>query len=263
MLDLRAIRACALDLDGVVWREDEKLPAVPAFFEFLRTQNIPYAFITNNSTRTPTQYLARLEAFEIPATPKQVITSGAVTAEEIARRFPQGTPFFAIGSQNLIDLIAAQGYPFNPERAQIVVVGLDRNLTYDKLRIAGQRIMAGAAFIATNGDATFPLPNGEIGPGAGSLVSAVATMTGQQPYMIGKPAAPMFEAALRYFGVPAAQTLMIGDRLDTDILGAQSIGMKSALVLTGISRADQTAAIAPDGVFADLAELLAAWQSSV
>lgn len=263
MLELRSIRACALDLDGVVWREDEKLPAVPDFFEFLCARGIPYAFITNNSTRTPAQYLARLEKFGIPATPKQVITSGAVTAEEIARRFPRGTPFYAIGSQNLIDLIAAQGYPFEPERAQIVVVGLDRNLTYDKLRIAGQRILAGAAFIATNGDATFPLPDGAVAPGAGSLVSAVATMTERQPYMIGKPAAPMFEAALRYLGAPAAQTLMIGDRLDTDILGAQGVGMKSALVLTGISRADQIGTIMPDGVFADLAELLSAWQSSI
>ncbi|MCS6871073.1 MAG: HAD-IIA family hydrolase [Anaerolineae bacterium] len=263
MLDLRAIRACALDLDGVVWREDEKLPAVPDFFHFLRTRGIPYAFITNNSTRTPAQYLARLDAFDIPATAQQVITSGAVAAEEIARRFPQGTPFYAIGSQNLIDLIAARGYPYEPDYAQIVVVGLDRSLTYDKLKIAGQRILAGAAFIATNGDATFPLPNGEVAPGAGSLVSAVATMTGKQPFMIGKPAAPMFEAALRYFGVPAAHALMIGDRLDTDILGAQSVGMKSALVLTGVSRADQIGAIVPDGVFADLAELLSAWQSSV
>jgi 4-nitrophenyl phosphatase len=144
-----------------------------------------------------------------------------------------------------------------------VVVGLDRSLTYEKLKIAGQRILAGAAFIATNGDATFPLPNGEIAPGAGSLVSAVATMTGQQPYMIGKPAAPMFEAALRYFGVPAAHALMIGDRLDTDILGAQSVGMRSALVLTGISCADQVGAIMPDGIFPDLAALLSAWQSSV
>lgn len=263
MLDFRTIRACALDLDGVVWREDEKLPAVSEFFEFLRARGIPYAFITNNSTRTPAQYLARLETFGIPAASQQVITSGAVTAEEIARRFPQGTPFYAIGSQNLIDLIVARGYPFDAERAQIVVVGLDRNLTYEKLKIAGQRILAGAAFIATNGDATFPLPNGEIAPGAGSLVSAVATMTGQQPYMIGKPAPPMFEAALRYFGVPAAHALMIGDRLDTDILGAQSVGMKSALVLTGISRADQVGAIMPDGIFPDLAALLSAWGSSV
>ncbi|MFQ3535377.1 MAG: HAD-IIA family hydrolase [Aggregatilineales bacterium] len=262
MLDLRAVRACALDLDGVVWREDEKLPAVPEFFEFLCEQGIPYVFITNNSTRTPAQYLARLEAFGIPAVLQQIITSGAVTAEEIARRFPLGTPFYALGSQNLIDLIALRGYPLDPEHAQIVVVGLDRNLTYDKLRIAGQRILAGAAFIATNGDATFPLPNGEIGPGAGSLVSAVATMTGQQPYMIGKPAAPMFEAALRCLGVPAAQALMIGDRLDTDILGAQRVGMKSALVLTGISRADDLSAITPDSTFTDLAALLSAWKSS-
>lgn len=263
MLDLRIIRACALDLDGVVWREDEKLPAVPAFFDFLRAQGIPYAFITNNSTRTPEQYLTRLAAFGIPATPGQVITSGAVTAAEIVRRFPQGTPFYAVGSQNLIDLIAAHGYSFDPDHAQIVVVGLDRSLTYEKLSIAGQRILGGAAFIATNGDVTFPMPNGVVTPGAGAIVSAVATMTGCTPYLIGKPAAPMFEAALRYFGTLPDQTLMIGDRLDTDILGAQGVGMKSALVLTGISRADETVTITPDAIYADLAALLAVWQSSV
>jgi 4-nitrophenyl phosphatase len=141
-----------------------------------------------------------------------------------------------------------------------VVVGLDTNLTYEKLKKASFLIQAGATFIATNQDNSIPTPEG-LAPGAGSLVSALKTASGKQPLVMGKPDAPMFEAALRLVDTSAAQTLMIGDRLNTDITGAALLGFKTALVLTGVStRADaETSEIKPDSIYEDLEALLTAW----
>jgi 4-nitrophenyl phosphatase len=261
-LDLSTIRAVALDLDGVVWREKETLPGTPEFFLFLRERGIPYMMMTNNSTRTVAEYVTRIDALGIPIDGEHILTSGVVTSDELAKRYPPGTPIYVVGSESLIRLLTARGHVFDPENARVVIVGLDRTLTYDKLRIAGQRILAGAEFIGTNGDVTFPLADG-VGPGAGSVIAAVQTMTGVTPLIMGKPGPAMFRGALERFKLPADQTLMIGDRLDTDVLGAQRAGMKSALVLTGISQRQDVGPITPDGVYEDLAGVLAAWREAV
>jgi 4-nitrophenyl phosphatase len=144
--------------------------------------------------------------------------------------------------------------------ASIVVAGLDFKLNYDKLKRASLLIRGGAVFIGTNDDATFPMPEG-LAPGAGSILALLRTSSGCEPLLMGKPNPPMFEAALRLLGTKPERTLMIGDRLDTDIAGAKRAGMRTALVLTGVSnQADvEDAADAPDAVFAGLPELLAAW----
>jgi 4-nitrophenyl phosphatase len=141
-----------------------------------------------------------------------------------------------------------------------VAVGVDFTLTYDKLKHASLCLRAGADFIATNNDATFPTPEGLV-PGAGSIVAALQTASGKTPVNMGKPNAPMFEAALRALDTQAGKTLMVGDRLDTDILGAAAVGMQTALVLTGVSTADDVAESVrkPDGVYAGLPALLEAW----
>lgn len=258
-LDLTAIRAVALDLDGVVWRGKDILPGVPDFFLFLRERRIPYLAMTNNSTRTIAEYVARLEGIGIPIDGEHVITSSAVTADYLARHYPPGTPLYVIGSDSLKGLLTARGNVIDPERASVVVVGLDVTLTYDKLAIAGQRIMAGADFIGTNADATFPTA-GRITPGNGSLLAALITMTSRKPVVLGKPEPAMFMAALERLGTPSAETLMIGDRLDTDIAGAVQVGMRTALVLSGVPAAENASAATPDAVYEDLADLLAAWR---
>lgn len=258
-LDLAAIRAVALDLDGVVWRGGEILPGVPDFFLYLRERGIPYLAMTNNSTRTVAEYVTRLDGIGIPIDGEHVITSSAVTADYLARRYPPGTPLYVIGSDSLKALLTARGNIIDPERAQVVVVGLDVTLTYDKLAIAGQRIMAGAEFVGTNADATFPTA-GKITPGNGSLLAALITMTGRKPVVLGKPEPAMFMAALERLGAVPAETLMIGDRLDTDIAGAVQVGMRTALVLSGVPAAEGGSMAAPDGVYEDLADLLAAWR---
>jgi 4-nitrophenyl phosphatase len=135
-------------------------------------------------------------------------------------------------------------------------------LTYEKLKRATFQIRAGADFIGTNPDKTFPTPEG-LTPGAGSVLAAIAAATDRQPIVIGKPETSMLETALRIMGTPAAQTLMVGDRLDTDILGGQRAGMKTAFVLSGVStRADITrTGITPDGIYEHLLDLTHAWRS--
>jgi 4-nitrophenyl phosphatase len=145
-------------------------------------------------------------------------------------------------------------------RAEVVVVGIDFGLSYESLKRAALHIRAGAAFIGTNADKSFPSPEGLI-PGAGSLLALLHTATDVPPTVIGKPALPMFEAALRVTGTPAAQTLMIGDRLDTDISGARAADMPTALLLSGVTTPEALASseVWADVAFESLEALLRAW----
>lgn len=263
-LDLRALRAAVLDMDGVLWRGDAVLPGVADFFAFCQRQGIAYAFATNNSTKTVDMYVDRLTSLGIPTHPQQVITSAVATSDYIARHYPAETPVYVIGGPGIREGLAAHGFREDPARAELVIVGMDMAVTYDKLKVAALRIRAGATFIGTNGDRTFPLPEG-LAPGNGSILAAIQTATDTAPVLIGKPETAMFEVALRRMGVRAEEMLMVGDRLETDILGAQRAGLRTALVLTGIATLEQarTDAIQADGVFESLATLHAEWAAAV
>src|SRR5262249_35825293 len=156
-LDLKSIRAVVLDMDGVIWRGAETLPGVPDFFLFLLEQRIPYAMATNNASKTVAEYVTRLDGLGIPIDGDHVITSAVVTADFLAAKYPSGTPIYVIGSDSLVKLLTARGHLFDPKNAQVVVVGLDVNLTYEKLKIALGRILAGAEFIGTNADLLLPV----------------------------------------------------------------------------------------------------------
>jgi 4-nitrophenyl phosphatase len=157
----------------------------------------------------------------------------------------------------------AAGFSLVAADADVVVVGLDPDLTYQKLAQAMQLIRGGARFIGTNGDRTFPLPD-RLVPGAGSILAALQACTDQKPLIIGKPEKPMFEIALDRLGTPAGRTLMVGDRLDTDILGGQQAGLRTALLLTGVTTPEAlaTGSVRPDCVFDDLKALHAAWAAA-
>lgn len=261
-LNLADVRAVVLDMDGVLWRGPDVLPQVPEFFAFLRARSVPYALATNNSTKTVETYIRRLDEIGVPAAPEQVITSSVATAAYIADHYDPATPVYIVGQDGIRHELARYGFREDPDHARLVVVGLDFAVTYDKLRTATLRIRAGADFIGTNGDRTFPVPEGLV-PGNGSLLAAIQAATDVEPVIIGKPGAAMFEVAVQRLGVPADQALMIGDRLETDILGAQQARLKTALVLTGITTAEQaqTSDIQADAVYDSLADLLRAWQA--
>jgi len=262
-IDFRSIRAVVLDMDGVLWRGGLPLPGVREFFAFVQAQAIPYALATNNSTTSVEAYVKRLADAGVPASPAQIITSAVATAEYVRRHYPPDTPVYIVGEAGLHQALADNGFRFDPDAARLVIAGLDRSLTYEKLKIAASRIRAGADFIGTNPDRTFPVPEGLI-PGAGTMLAAIQAATDVAPRVIGKPEPPMFEVAVERLGATPDTTLMIGDRLDTDILGASRAGLRTALVLTGITTAEDAhkSTIRPDAVFEDLPALNAAWQAA-
>ena len=260
-LDLRAIRGVVSDMDGVLWRGADILPGAVEFFAMLRRQGIPFIIASNNSSRSPADYVAKIEKAGLgPVTEAEIVTSATTTADYLANHYPAGTRVHVLGGDGLRGLVAAAGFPQALDEADVVVAGLDFDLTYDKLRRAALLIRAGADFIGTNDDVTFPAAEGLI-PGAGSLLAALRAATDREPLVMGKPGRAMFDTALRLLGTPSEQTLMIGDRLNTDIAGAQTVGFRTALVLSGVSTREESAAASapPDAVFADLAALGAAW----
>jgi len=261
-LDFTSIRGVVLDMDGVLWRGNSVLPGVADFFTFVRVHHIAFALATNNSTKRVEAYVERLNQIGVPVRPEQVVTSAVATAEYIARHYdPDDTPVYVIGGEGIRSTLAERGFREDPDHARVVVVGMDVDISFEKLTTATMRIRAGADFIGTNGDRTFPLPEG-LAPGNGAFLALLQTATEVEPLIIGKPEAAMFEVALNRLGVLPERTLMIGDRLETDILGGARAGWKTALVLTGITTRDmaQQAAIKADAVFDDLAALHHEWQ---
>ena len=262
-VNLNDITVVIMDMDGVLWRGDAPLPGMAELFEHLRARGIPFALATNNSSREPPEYvakLARLGAGEIAEA--QIVTSGTTTAHYVATHYPPGTVVYVLGMPGLRRMLTKAGATVTevPSGVDVVVVGIDFELTYENLKRASMLIRAGADFIGTNEDATFPMDEGLV-PGAGSVIAAVRTATGRSPRIMGKPDAPMFEAALELLGTPAATALMIGDRMDTDIVGAQVAGLRTALVLTGVTTREELAQFAPpDGVYENLPALLADWR---
>lgn len=258
------IRAVISDMDGVLWLGTDLLPGTPAFFQFLQRRELPFALATNNSTKSVADYVKRLAQTGVTVQPSQIVTSAVVTIEMLRRHYAAGTPAYVIGSDTLRESIAEAGFPIDPEKAMLIIVGLDSGLTYEKLKIAGRRLMQGAAFIGTNADRTIPQPDG-LSPGAGTMIAALQGMTGKTPVLMGKPQPAMFEILLERLGVPASHILMIGDRLDTDVQGAKRLGMQAALVLTGVATPDAEpdhGEWPPDAVFDSLAVLHEAWQQT-
>ena len=247
-------------MDGVLWRGQQPLPGLQAFFDHLHKRGIAFALATNNSRKTPADYVHKLAEMGVSGIDaRHIITSGTATASYLQQEYPAGTRLFVIGGDGLKQILVQAGFVLVEEAAQAVVCGIDFDLTYSKLQTAALQIRGGADFIGTNPDASFPSPAGLL-PGAGSILALLAAATDSKPTIIGKPEPAMFDAALRRLGTAPAQTLMIGDRINTDISGAQALGISTALVMTGVESAQSLRAspIQPDFVFAGLPELLAA-----
>lgn len=261
MLDLARFRTILMDMDGVIYRGPQPLPGVNDLLGLCAERGIRYACVTNNSTMTPEQYETKLAGMGIHIPAAQIITSSVATRRMLERDFPRGTLAFYIGMKGLHEALFGDGYfVYDEQRPQVVVSGLDTELTYQKLKLATLAIRAGARYVATNPDRTLPVEEGLV-PGAGSIIALLQTATDVAPTVIGKPGAAMFQTAIEILGAEASTTLTIGDRLDTDIAGAAGAGLASALMLTGVSTQAEANAgpIKPDAIFAGLPELVAAW----
>ena len=228
--------ALFFDLDGVLYRGDQAIAGAAEALAAIGEFGIPRLFLSNNSSRTPDEVAAKLTGLGFEARPRDVVTSALATASFLEREGQADATAYVIGEQGIREALGSVGIQIldgDPARTDLVVIGLDHSVDYGKLRTASLLVERGARLVATNADPSLPAPDG-LWPGAGALVAAVAATTGVTPVVIGKPARPMFEAAAQATG--ARRPLVVGDRLDTDIRGADAMGWDSLLVLTGATR---------------------------
>ena len=261
---LSELRGLIMDMDGVLYRGNEATPGLIEFFQFLDERGIKYLLLTNNSTTLPSGYVKKLAAMGVQVPESSIVTSGLVAKAYMQERYPVGTRIYGVCMDPLRELLLdGTGYVWDDETPQLVVSSGDFAVVYDKLKRACLAIRAGADWIATNTDKTLPTEQGLV-PGAGALVAALVTATDREPIALGKPALPMMEYALAQLGLTAAETGMIGDRLDTDILGGLNATMPTLMVLTGVSTLEEAerGAIKPDHIFADLPTLMANWDTA-
>lgn len=256
------IKSLILDMDGVVWKADAPIGDLGATFRRIRERDLQIVFATNNSTKTSEQYVARLKEFGVDVDPWQVVTSSQGAAHAMAQRFQPGTKVFMIGEDGIEMALKEKGFEIlsveNAPLAEAVVMGLDRAVNFQKLCEATLLVRRGIPFYATNPDKTFPTPRGEI-PGAGAWYSIVTTATDVQPMVAGKPFPFLMELSLERLGTKKEETLVVGDRLETDIAAGQAVGCPTALVLSGVSTAEEADLWRPkiDIIVQDLATLVA------
>jgi 4-nitrophenyl phosphatase len=254
-------KAWIFDMDGVLYRGTEPLPGVSELLALLQQRGRQYMLATNNSMSTAAAYVQKLATMGIDVPAEAILTSAMATRGYLLKEFTPKARFLVIGMPALAEQLFwnTEFGPSGPGDGTpaAVVVGLDRVFTYEKLAAAHAAIMAGARFIATNTDATLPTESGLV-PGCGSIVAAIETAADTKPVVIGKPEPLMLQIALAQMDVAPEDAVMIGDRLDTDILAGNRAGMLTVLVLTGVSTREEIASAPawPDLVFTDLNAVL-------
>ncbi|MBN1427215.1 MAG: HAD-IIA family hydrolase [Anaerolineae bacterium] len=260
-MNIKTLQTLLIDGDGVLWEADDPMPGLVNFFDVLERSGIAWALLTNNATRTTEAYVEKLRSFGVTARLDQIFTSGNVTAHYLRDLTPPAQSIYVIGQPDLKTTLQQAGFTLfdgeeEPEPVDAVVAGIDRAFTYAKLRVAMRLIRNGAVYIATNPDTTFPTPQGLV-PGAGSVIAAVTAAAGREPVWMGKPEPTMYQVAMKHFGADLSTTAILGDRMETDILGGQRLGMGTILVLSGITSREDLAAsdIRPDYIFEGIAAL--------
>jgi NagD protein len=245
-----------IDMDGVIYRGSELIPGARQFIVELLERDIPFLFLTNNSQRTRRDVATKLSRMGIPIEEKHVFTCAMATARFLARQLPGGTAF-VIGESGLLQALHHNGYSIVDSNPDYVVVGEGRTLSFELVERAVQLILGGAKLIATNLDPNCPTQNGTR-PGCGAVVALLEKATGVKAFSVGKPSPVMMRAARKELGLEAANTIMIGDTMETDILGGVQMGYRTILVLSGSTRREDLNdyAFRPDVVVNSLADLL-------
>jgi HAD superfamily hydrolase (TIGR01450 family) len=238
--------ALLLDLDGTVYRGGEAVPGAAEAIEAAHSAGVGVRFVTNNATRRPADVAAQLNGMGIPATADEVTTSAQAGAGLLVDRVAPGSEVLVLGTDALVAEVGARGFsPVDKAGPDVraVVQGLSQDIGWHELAEATVAIRAGAVWVATNADATLPTERGLL-PGNGALVAAVRAATGAEPLVAGKPERPLMADAIR--ASSARHPLAVGDRLDTDVAGAVTVGIDSLLVLTGVSTAAGLLAAGPE-----------------
>ena len=251
-------RGWLFDLDGTIYLGERLIPGADAAIAALRAAGRRVAFLSNKPLQTRAEYAAKLTRLGVPAAPADVINSSLVLARYLRDRDP-GAPVFVIGEPPMLDEMRAHGFEVRPdEHVRWVVIAFDRTFDYAKLNVALQAVKQGARLIATNPDRTCPVEGGEI-PDCAGMIAAVEAVTDKKvEAIVGKPSPIILEVALAALGVPARDAVIVGDRIETDIVMGRRLGLGTVLVLSGVTRADdpRIAAAAPDHVVRSARDLV-------
>jgi len=248
-------RGFLIDMDGVVYRGTELIPGAVQFVRQLIESATPFLFLTNNSQRTRRDVATRLNRMGIPVADRHIYTCAMATARFLAQQKPGGTAF-VIGEGGLLNALHTNGFSIVDHSPDYVVVGEGRTISSETLEMAVEMILRGAKLIATNLDPNCPTKNGTR-PGCGATIALLETATGMRAFSVGKPSPVMMRAARKELGLSTSQTVMIGDTMETDILGGVQMGYRTVLVLSGATRREdlERHAFQPDMVVDSIADL--------
>ncbi|OZM55963.1 TIGR01457 family HAD-type hydrolase [Lottiidibacillus patelloidae] len=234
-------KAYLIDLDGTMYLGEQQIEAASDFVKLIKERNLPLLFVTNNSSAKPENVAKKLNDFDIPALEQEVLTSSMAAASYIADQ-KQGASVYMIGEEGLEHALTAKGLVFDDENPDFVVMGIDREVTYEKFAKACLAVRKGATFLSTNPDAALPTERGFL-PGNGSLTSVVHYSTGVTPTYIGKPEAIMIEQALKQLNVRKEEAIMVGDNYATDIMAGINAGVDTLLVYTGVTTKEHLSSV--------------------
>jgi len=236
-LSLEGIKNYLIDMDGVILRGSTLIPGAAEFLQGLRDKGIPFLIFTNNSEYTPRDLHMRLSYMGLDVPPDAIFTSALATAQFLHSQQPSGRAF-AIGESGLTTALHDIGYVLTDQEPEFVVLGETTTYSFERITRAIRFINAGARFIATNPDVMGP-GEGGIVPATGAVAALISAATGVKPYFVGKPNPLMMRTALRTLNAHSEDSAMIGDRMDTDIVAGTESGLRTILVLTGVTRREQ------------------------
>lgn len=252
---LKQTRCFLMDMDGTIYLGDQLLPGAGEWLNLLEAHQVDYYFLTNNSSRSRVEYAEKLNGFGLAVPEERIFTSGEATAIYLNKHYPS-TSLYVVGTPPLMAEFQRHGYVLTEDDPDVVVLGFDTTLTYDKLWKLCDQVVMGKPYIATHPDINCPTPGG-FKPDIGAMIELVATSTGRRPdVIVGKPNAPIVEALAQKTGFPVEAHCMIGDRLYTDIALGEW-GITTALVLSGETKREDlaTSEFVPDVVVEDIREM--------
>lgn len=244
-----------IDMDGVIYNGDSMIPGADTFIKALQDEGIPFLFMTNNSQRTPLDTVNKVAKMGINIKEENVYTSAIATAWFLSFMKPKGTAY-VLGEGGLITSLLHQGYTMANSNADFVVVGEGRNFTLEMVNHAVDMILSGSKLIATNLDPS-PKRPGWTNLGIKAVVAMIEEATGKKAFSVGKPSPVMMRSARKYLGLEASETIVIGDTMDTDILGGVQLGYTTILTLSGVSNKNtlEDFPFKPDLIVSSVAEL--------
>ena len=254
---MRRYRGYIFDMDGVLYRGSEPVPGAAETIERLKKRGRRVVFVSNNSTLSREDYAEKIQEMGLPITEEELIPATYATARHVRERYP-AERVYVVGALGLIKELLRAGVRVtqHPSKAGVLVTGSDPEISYQKLSDATSLLLRGCPWVSTNADKLYPSERGIL-PGTGAVVGALRYITGREPLIIGKPSKHIMEQALRVLGVPREECLMVGDIIESDVLAGRSVGVDTALVLTGVTRREDLEAseVKPDYVIESIAEL--------